>query len=739
MTIRTKMLTTLSIVILLLVAMTLTVNYQIDRYGELKGIQTAVTQLAVDLGELRRHEKDFLQRKGSDSVQRFSSKHSEADTDLAHLIEALDAHAIDTADLIQVQREIQNYTRKFEALAKFQTEVGLDADSGLYGTLRDAVHDAEAVFNESSNYELLTRMLMLRRAEKDFMLRRDMKYVDKFQHQYDEMQTTLSHASLSDAERSKTLPLMERYRNNFLALVKAEQRIGLTYRDGLLGELGQTIHRVEEHLAKFFTTLNKTVHQLHVRLEWTLFSAVAAIAALIAGLLSLLGVNILRRVRSINDNMRQIAVGDGDLTRRLEELGSDELSELARSFNLFAIKIHDTLKMSAELINGLGQIGNRVTDAASSTNSRMKQLRYNTHSVVTATEEMSATARDVASNASQASSSTQQANQLASEGRRVVEQSIQSINSFADEFNEAATTITSLRSETDNIGSILEVIRSIAEQTNLLALNAAIEAARAGEQGRGFAVVADEVRNLAHRSQVSTNEIQELIERLQSQAESAASKIQHGHQRISDTVTKAQQAGVALSKITDSVGSISDMTTQIATAAEEQSMVVAEINQNVVTIEQLARDTAQNADLTTHLTTELTDAMADLVAEIRQFQFTDDEQLVLSQAKTAHLAWKARLRDFLDAKSQLRQEQAVSHHQCDLGKWYDNEGKQRFGHMPEFKAIERPHEQIHKLIKDVIHLRTKGETNRAEAAFDDVAKLSEQIVKQIDTLAHALK
>jgi methyl-accepting chemotaxis protein len=738
MTIRSKMIATLSIVAILLLTMTLTVNYQIDRYGELKKIQTTVVRLIADIGDLRKYEKDFLHRKQADYVEQFSSKHSETDAEISRLIDALNGHGIDTAELAKVQSEVQDYTHKFEALARFQTEIGLNADTGLYGKLRDAVHEAEAVLNETSNHELLTDMLMLRRHEKDFMLRRKMHYVEAFQQQFDNMQTALSSTYLSDSQRSKTLQLMQRYRTDFLALVKAEQQIGLTQQEGLLGELRQTIHGVEEHLAKLFTTVNKTIEQIHVRLEWTLFTAVAFIALSIAGLLSVLGINILRRIRNASDNMQQIAAGDGDLTRRLEERGSDEISELARSFNLFANKIHDTLKKSAELVNHLGQTGDRVTDAASTTDCSMKQLRSNTHSVVTATEEMSATARDVANNASQVSTATQQANALSTEGRHIVEQSIQSINSFADEFNEAATTITSLRSETDNIGSILDVIRSIAEQTNLLALNAAIEAARAGEQGRGFAVVADEVRNLAHRSQESTNEIQELIERLQSQAESAASKIQHGHQRISDTVTKARQAGVALSKITESVGSISDMTTQIATAAEEQSMVVAEINQNVVTIEQLAGDTAQNADLTTHLTTELAEAMASLIYEIRHFHFTNDEQLVLAQAKTAHLAWKARLRDFLDGKSHLKQEQAISHHQCDLGKWYDGEGRARFGHLSEFQAIAQPHEQIHNLIKQVISLKGKGDQRGAEATFNDVTRLSEQIIKRIDELAQAL-
>jgi len=739
MSIRTKMISTLGVVILLLAAITLAIDHQVNRFGELKDTQIALTQVMAQIGDMRKQEKDFLHRKEAGYVQRFDTTYKDTDANISRLIETLTAHSLDATEISDVQREIREYREKFDSIAELQREIGLDAESGLYGRLREAVHAAEAVFDDSSDHKLLSGMLMLRRAEKDFMLRRNMKYVGKYQQQFDQLQGALSRTDISAAELSQAQQLMERYRADFLTLVEAERRIGLGHEEGLLGELRQTVHVMEARLDRLFGTLDQSIRKAHGQLQWTLFATVLVVSLSIAGLLLLIGYSILRRIQQATRNMQQIAAGDGDLSRRLEEQGTDEISELAKSFNLFAVKIHDTLKGSAELINSLGQIGDRVTDAASSTDCSMKQLRSNTHSVVTATEEMSTTARDVASNASHVSTSTQQANRLASEGRKVVEQSVQSIDSFADEFSEAATTISSLRAETENIGGILDVIRGIAEQTNLLALNAAIEAARAGEQGRGFAVVADEVRNLAHRSQVSTNEIQELIERLQSQAESASAKIQHGHQRISDTVAKARQAGSALSQITESVASISDMTTQIATAAEEQSMVVSEINQNVVTIDQLAKGTAVNADLTTHLTGELAHAMSQVLQMIRQFRFANDEQLVLAQAKTAHTAWKARLRNFLDGKSHLSQDQALSHHQCDLGKWYDGEGKQRFGHLAEFKAIERPHEQIHALIKQVIDLQEKGDQQGAESVFNDVSQISEQIVRQLDALSQAVK
>ncbi len=519
----------------------------------------------------------------------------------------------------------------------------------------------------------------------------------------------------------------------------AEKDISLTYKDGKLGALRQSVHEVETELMTLSETLHREIDSAVGITKWTLYSSMLAIVVAVAGLLSWSGYRISRRARRAAFSMHQVAAGDGDLTRRLDEEGSDEFAELGHSFNLFASKIHDLLKRVAELTTTLSQTSSKVTDAAYATNSSMLKLRNNTHTVVTATEEMSATAREVAGNVHRVSDSSKGADQLSAEGRQTVEKSIVAINSFAEEFNEAAGTISSLKGETENIGSILDVIRGISEQTNLLALNAAIEVARADEQGRGFAVVADEVRSLAHRSHESTSEIQELIERLQNQAESAVVKIQGGNERIQDTVSQARQAGVALERITKSVCSNTDMTTHIATATEEQSIAVDDISSSVTAIDSLALDTASSAQGTTALTADLERAMSAVTQELRQFRFQNNEQLVLSQARTAHLNWKGRLHAFLDGDSLFSSDQVASHHHCDLGKWYYNEGTDRFGDRVEFKAVENPHERIHKAIRQVVKLREKGDTEGAETAYTNVEKLSGEVVECLDKLVSSLR
>jgi methyl-accepting chemotaxis protein len=209
--------------------------------------------------------------------------------------------------------------------------------------------------------------------------------------------------------------------------------------------------------------------------------------------------------------------------------------------------------------------------------------------------EMSATVQEVARNAAYAADGTIEAQQSADEGHTVVNETIRSIQDVAGGVDQAAGVVDKLNSDAANIGTVVDVIRGIAEQTNLLALNAAIEAARAGEQGRGFAVVADEVRTLAQRTQQSTQEIQDMVERLQAGVNEAVTAMEQGTKKTETSVQRATAAGKALEDITRAIGKISDMNSQIATAAEEQSAVAEEINGNVVSINELGQGTADAA------------------------------------------------------------------------------------------------------------------------------------------------
>lgn len=296
---------------------------------------------------------------------------------------------------------------------------------------------------------------------------------------------------------------------------------------------------------------------------------------------------ISKPLKEVACNMHEISTGSGDLSVRLEAKSKDEIGEIARGFNSFVEKIQLTIVRVAETSTRLGAAVESVSSMSSRSSENFSKQQLETQQVATAINEMAATVSEVATSAASAASSANDAQSATSEGQEIVNSAVAAINKLASDVENAEGVIQTVEKESIEIGSVLDVIRGIAEQTNLLALNAAIEAARAGEQGRGFAVVADEVRTLASRTQQSTEEIQSMIERLQSSSQSAVNVMGEGREQAGVGVTQINEAGQSLSRITSAVNMISDMNTHIASAAEEQSSVAEEVNRNVVNINQL--------------------------------------------------------------------------------------------------------------------------------------------------------
>lgn len=334
----------------------------------------------------------------------------------------------------------------------------------------------------------------------------------------------------------------------------------------------------------------------------------------------LVGHGIARPLKQMVAMLDDIAQGEGDLTRRLTSDRADELGSIAKGFNTFLAKLQAMITQVVTSVQSVSDSSEHTADIAIRTNIGVHKQMAEIDQVATAVHEMTATAQDVARNATQAAQAASHADQAAAQGMQIVRDTSNSIGVLAVEIGKAVGVVQTLAKDSENINAILTAIRGIAEQTNLLALNAAIEAARAGEQGRGFAVVADEVRNLAQKTQKATEEIQTMIQHLQQGTRDVVRVMEDSQNRTDESVQHAAKAAEALETITQAVSVINDMNTQIASAAEEQSAVADDINRNVINIGQVANEVAGGADESSAASADLTKLAEQQRRLINQFK-----------------------------------------------------------------------------------------------------------------------
>lgn len=586
---------------------------------QINGARLHLADLRSTMLMLRRHEKDFLARHDLNYVEKFKSTVTELKGHFDHLTPILQSESLPSGDLDRARQSLIGYQEQFQQLVTQLEQNGLNPNSGLQGQLRNAVHEAEKLINEQANDRLAKEMLMLRRHEKDFLLREDLKYRAQFDKAFEQFQGSLQQATLPDTTRSTLSRLMSDYQSGFHALVEGIQRRGLTPDSGILGRLRESVHQAETDSEQLGRILTDHLNTHKVKLHRLSIGIALAVAIGMVLLLLRITHSILAPIRQLEQVMVQIG-RDQNLTLRASEQGGDELADAASALNQMVQQIQAILQQARDLVQQVMVASVQMLQAAEETAGAVGRQRLESSQIATAIEQMNTTVAEVAQHCYDAVDASQKADGAVRHGRQIVSQLRHGIDSQAREMGSASQTITELQQQTGNIGAVLSVIGGIADQTNLLALNAAIEAARAGEQGRGFAVVADEVRTLASRTQDSTSEIRQMIEKLQAAAAATVSIIQQGEQSNQQSVQNADQADAALNAIIDSVVTINTMNSLISRAAEEQSGVSNTIASSSHRIATAAEDSQQRANETQQVSVRLQQLAQQLLGALQRFE-----------------------------------------------------------------------------------------------------------------------
>ncbi len=591
---------------------------------------------------------------------------------------------------------------------------------------------------------IVINTLEARRHEKNLLLRHDDSYRDKVLKQIAEARTR----ALADKERFKeqdNKQLMDDVVASLNVYEEAFKRMAAAFLSGnasasQLDEMDKQMVAAARKAQEACEAARKDQQEEMDELVTSTMgvTSVFAILALAIGSAAafLIGSGIVKSINRVVHGTQGVA--GGDLAIEPLETGDNEVGRLGASFNSMIDNISTVVKSVTGTAAKVSVSTYRIHIVADQINKTAAQVAVEAVSVSDASKAMAATSEEIAKNCQVAADGASRASESATSGAQVVENAIKVMREIAETVQESSRTVASLGERSTQIGTIISSIKEIAEQTNLLALNAAIEAARAGEQGRGFAVVADEVRKLAERTSSATHEISEMISTIQSETGSAVSAMEKGMVQVQAGTSEAARSGEALRDILEQINAVATQVSQIAAAAEEQTVSTASISENIETIKETIHVTSRESETSAAAANEMNAIAEELMAGIGKFKIHEDASLSINKAKSAHMIFIGRIKAHMNGTLKLDPDALATHLTCAFGKWYQGQGQQSCGQFAEFREIDAPHAQVHELGKQAVKAFNAGDKAKAAELCEKMEACSMNLVGILDKLDKAI-